>query len=86
MAKHDKIDVNEASVDELTQIPGMGQKTAQAIIDFRESHGRIDDISDLEDAEQINPREIDNLREWLTTGSEGAEEAEESEESEEEGW
>lgn len=83
MARHEKLDVNEASKDELTRIPGVGEKTAQAIIDFRASHGRIDDISELEDAEQINPRDIDSLREWLTTGEE---ESEESEEEEEEEW
>jgi competence protein ComEA len=84
MAMHEKFNVNEASKDELTQIPGLGDKTAQAIIEFRETHGWIDDISDLEDAEQINPRDIDRLREWLTTGS--AEESEESAGEEDDEW
>jgi len=80
MATHEKLNVNEASKEELTQIPGMGDKTAQAIIEFRENHGWIDDISELEDAEQINPRDIDRLREWLTTGEEDKEEGDEGEE------
>jgi competence protein ComEA len=80
MARHDKLDVNEASKEDLTQIPGVGDKTAQAIIDYRESHGRIDDISDLEDAQEINPHDIDRLREWLTTGPEGEEDEEIEEE------
>jgi len=84
MAGHEKFNVNEASKEELTQIPGVGDETAQAIIDYRESHGWIDDISELEDAEQINPRDIDSLRQWLTTGSK-EEEGEESEEAAE-GW
>jgi competence protein ComEA len=80
MAIHEKLNVNEASKEELTRIPGVGEMTAQAIIDYRETHGWIDDISDLEDAEQVNPRDIDRLREWLTVGPEEDEEAADEEE------
>ena len=95
MARHEKFDVNEATQEELSQIPGVGDATAQAIIDFRESRGRIDDISQLAEAKQINPRDIDQLREWLTAGPEEEEEEEEEEtkegemeeeDEESEGW
>jgi len=83
MARHERFDVNEATKEDLTQIPGVGDATAQAILDFRESHGRIDDISELADAERLNPRDIGNLREWLTAGPEEEEEEEEEMEEEE---
>jgi competence protein ComEA len=73
MASHEKIDINEASKDELIKIPGVSNTVAQAIIEFRKSHGRINDISELEDAEDINPNDLDRLREWVTIGSEGEE-------------
>ncbi len=76
MDKQQKINVNEASKEDLMKIPGVGEGTARAIIELRDERGRINDIEELQDAEQINPREIDSLREWLTVGPEGKEEEE----------
>ncbi len=85
MAKQQKIDINEASKDELTRIPGVDVEIAEAIIEFRDSHGRIDDLDELEDMEPIGPEDIDNLRDWVTVGAE-PEEKEKEEEAEEEEW
>jgi competence protein ComEA len=84
MAKQQKIDINEASRDELTRIPGVDSDIAAAIIEFRDSHGRIDDLEELEDMEPIKPEDIDNLRAWVTVGAEPEEE--EKVEEEEEEW
>lgn len=83
MAVQHKIDINTATEEDLMLIPGLGEKTAQAIIDFRDSQGRIDDVNELADAEQLDVRDLSLLREWLTAGP-GGEEEEEEEESEEE--
>ena len=83
MAKQQKIDINEASKDELTRIPGVDDNIAAAIIEFRASHGRIDDLEELEDMEPIQSEDIDNLRDWVTVGAEPKEEEEEEEEEEE---
>jgi competence protein ComEA len=83
MAMQQKIDINEATKEELTRIPGISDKTAQMIIQFRESHGRIDDLEDLADTGQIRSEQLDNLRAWVTVG---AELEEEEEFEEEEGW
>ncbi len=69
MAQHEKFDINEASMEDLASIPGVGEATAQAIIDFRESHGRITDLDELAEARQLTEQDIDSLREWLTVGS-----------------
>lgn len=69
MAQHEKFDINEASMEELTRIPGISDFTAQAIIEFRESHGQITDIEELTEARQLTEQDIDSLREWLTVGS-----------------
>jgi len=84
MAKQQKIDINAASIDELTRIPGVNEETAEAIVDFRKNHGRINDLEELADAEEITPENLDNLREWVTVGAGAGEEEEEMEEEEEE--
>ena len=70
MAQHEKFDINEASMEDLASIPGVGETMPQAIIDYRESHGQITDLDELAQAEQLNEQDIESLREWLTVGSE----------------
>ena len=41
-------DINRATVLEIQGVPGIGEKTAQRVIDFREKVGFILDISSLE--------------------------------------
>jgi competence ComEA-like helix-hairpin-helix protein len=43
MAKR-KVNLNEASREELARIVGIGDECAQRIIRYREQHGRIRDV------------------------------------------
>jgi competence protein ComEA len=70
MAEHKKYSINEASLEELAQIPGVDDKMAETIVEFRERRGRIHNLEELADIEQIEPEEMDQLREWLTVASE----------------
>jgi competence protein ComEA len=69
MAGHQKYDINTASKEDLAKIPGVDDTIADAIIEFRDSHGWINDLDELTEAEQLNEQEIEPLREWLTVGS-----------------
>ena len=42
-----RIDLNHASVQELTALPGVGTVTAQAIVDYREANGPFERVEDL---------------------------------------
>lgn len=42
-----EIDVNTASASELQSIKGIGPKTAQKIVDFRDEHGPFNSINDV---------------------------------------
>ncbi|MCU0913508.1 MAG: helix-hairpin-helix domain-containing protein [Planctomycetes bacterium] len=64
MVGHERYSINEASKDELTQIPGIDEATAQAILDFRERPGWIHNLEELGDLGQIDQREMHELREW----------------------
>ncbi|RZM72437.1 ComEA family DNA-binding protein [Pseudoalteromonas rubra] len=41
------INVNQASVEELTRLPGIGMKKAQAIVRYREEAGEFQDMDAL---------------------------------------
>jgi competence protein ComEA len=70
MAGHQKLNINEASLDELERIPGVDHGIAETLVHFREQRGGIYNIEELTDVKQIEPGEMNRLREWLTVGSE----------------
>ena len=70
MAGHKKYDVNEVSKDDLTRIPGVDDRMAEAIVEFRERRGWIHNLEELADVGPVEARDMDQLREWLTTASE----------------
>jgi competence protein ComEA len=44
-----KVNVNRASAAELRQIPGIGAAHAEAIMQHRREHGRIDDLNEIDE-------------------------------------
>lgn len=69
MSDHRKYNINEASKEELEQIPGVDESTATAILDLREKRGWINNIEELRDVEKIDSQEMHELHEWLTLAS-----------------
>lgn len=41
------VDINTAGLEELMELPGIGEKRAQAILDWREEHGPFTYVEDL---------------------------------------
>ena len=70
MVGHQKLDINEASAQELEQIPGVDHGLAETIVEFRERRGWIHNLEELTDLGQIEPGEMDELRGRLTVASE----------------
>jgi competence ComEA-like helix-hairpin-helix protein len=59
------LDLNVANVKELQQVPGIGPKTAQAIVDFRHKSGRFRRVEDLLAIKGISQRKLDKMRPYL---------------------
>lgn len=56
------VNLNSASVDELTSLDGIGPKTAQKIIDYREEHGGFANVEELLDVPGIGPAKFDQIK------------------------
>ena len=61
-----KININTASVEELTLLPGLGQKTAQKIIAYREQIGGFSNLEQLMEIEGIGEKKYNAWKIYLT--------------------
>ncbi|WMN60402.1 ComEA family DNA-binding protein [Pseudoalteromonas xiamenensis] len=57
-----KINLNTADLIMLTQLPGIGEKKAQAILDKRLELGEFNNLDDLLLVKGIGPKLVDKLR------------------------
>ena len=60
-----KISINTASLPELTLLSGIGPKTAQSIIDYRQTHGLFQTLEDLMKVKGIGPKTFEKIREQI---------------------
>ena len=64
-APDDFVDLNTASLSVLMSLPGIGEKRAAAIIQFRELNGLIEAVDDLLDIDGIGQGTVDNIRPFV---------------------
>ena len=62
----DKININTASVQELMKLKGVGEKKAQAIVDYRNENGRFETIEDIINVSGIGEKTLENLRDMIS--------------------
>lgn len=60
------VNINTATKEELTSLKGIGEKKAQAIIDYRKKNGDFKSVDDLEKVEGIGPGTMKQLRSQLS--------------------
>lgn len=59
------LDLNSATVEQLQRVPGIGPKTAAAIVDFRAKSGRFRRVEDLLAIKGISKRKLEELRPYV---------------------
>lgn len=62
------VDVNAASVAELSALPGVGPVRAQAIVLHRVRHGWFANLDELARVDGIGPETVDALRQFARAG------------------
>ena len=59
------VDLNTAGLSALMSLPGIGEKRAAAIVQFRELNGLIESVDDLLEIDGIGQGTIDNIRPFV---------------------
>lgn len=59
------LDLNTATLSDLTRLPGIGQTKAQAILDWREAHGPFRAVEDLLSVDGIGEKTWETLRPYV---------------------
>jgi competence protein ComEA len=67
-AGEELVNVNTASLAELDTLPGIGQTTAQKIIDYRNDNGPFARIEDIVNVPGIGSATYDELKDLITIG------------------
>ena len=66
-----KIDLNTATVEDLMQVDGIGEKTAEKIIAYRNKIGKYTFIEQLLDVEGVGEKKLENWKLYLTVEGDG---------------
>ncbi len=64
----DLIDLNVADQQELAQVPGVGPKLAEAIIDHRRLHGSFKSVEELKNVRGVGPVTFERIRGQFRVG------------------
>lgn len=56
------VNLNMATVDQLTELDGIGPKTAQKIIEYRDAHGGFTTIEELLEVPGIGPAKFEGIK------------------------
>ncbi len=62
-----KININTATKEELMKLPGIGEQTAERIIQHRKIYGEFKRIEDIMNVKGIGQKKFEKIKNYLTT-------------------
>lgn len=65
-AESDRVNLNSAGKEALMSLPGVGEKTAEKILQYRQEHGKIESLDELHEADILFGYVAQNLRDRVT--------------------
>ena len=63
--KSKKININTATKEELDTLPGIGQATAQKIIEYRKENGKFKSIDELKNVSGIGESKFQKIKDLI---------------------
>lgn len=61
------VNINQAAVRELTALPGLGKKKAEAIISYREQNGKFKSIDEVKNVKGIGDEIFAKIKDLIVT-------------------
>lgn len=63
-----KIDINRATVEELTQIKGIGEAYAKRIVEYRDENGDFEKKEDIMQVKGIGAKRYETIKDSISVG------------------
>ena len=63
-----KVNLNSASIEQLTTLPGVGPKLAARIVEYRQKSGTFRSTQELMNVQGIAEKNFAKIEAWLTVG------------------
>lgn len=60
-----KININTASEDLLTSVPGIGPVTAKSIVKYRNENGKLTSLDNLLEIKGIGPKKLAKIKQYI---------------------
>ena len=70
LAETNKININTATVEELVSLPGIGNKIANRIIEYREKNDNFKTIEEIMNVKGIGKKKFKKIKQLITVGDE----------------
>ena len=60
-----QININTATAEQLVLLPGIGKKTADAIIEYRTKNGNFTVVDDIAKVKEIGAKKLEKIKQYL---------------------
>ncbi len=65
-SNNSKININKANIEELKQLPGVGDSLAERILNYRKENGNFKSIDDLKNVSGIGKKKFESLKDYIS--------------------